>query len=171
MTSPATLVEASKLTFLDPETLRFFKHGATLRLTIEDDRSYLAIGVMRAFPLSEPDRFLSVRDSANNEVGLLVDPAALGGENRTLVEKELERRYLVPAVTRIVAAKERFGTVDWTMETDRGVCRFTTRNLRENVRRPAPGRIILSDVDGNRYDVRNVDNLNRESQDLLFRHL
>ena len=171
MTTPATLVEASKLTFLDPKRLRFFKHGATLRLTIEDDRSYLAVGVMRAFPLSEPRRFLSVRDSANNEVGLLVDPADLDGDNRTLVERELERRYLVPAVTRIVAAKERFGTVDWTMETDRGVCRFTTRNLRENVQRPAPGRIILSDVDGNRYDVRSVDNLSRESQDLLFRHL
>ena len=171
MTSPATLVEASKLTFLDSTRLRFFKHGATLRLTIEDDRSYLAVGIMRAFPLSEPHRFLSVRDSANNEVGLLVDPADLDGDNRTLVERELERRYPVPAVTRIVAAKERFGTVDWTMETDRGVCRFTTRNLRENVQRPAPGRIILSDVDGNRYDVRSVDNLSRESQDLLFRHL
>ena len=57
------------------------------------------------------------------------------------------------------------------METDRGVCRFTTRNLRENLQRPAPGRIILNDVDGNRYDIRNVDDLSFESQELLFRHM
>ena len=171
MTSPATLVEASKLTSLDPKTLRFFKHGATLRLTVDEDRSYLAVSIVRAFPMSEPHRFLSVRDSENKEIGLILDPAALSSENRALVDGELERRYLVPAVTRIISAKERFGTVDWTMETDRGVCRFTTRNLRENVQRPAPARIILSDVDGNRYDVKNVDNLSRESQDLLFRHL
>jgi len=169
--APVTLVEASQLVFLDVKKLRFFKRGATLRLTVEEDRSYLKVSVLRAFPLSEPDRFLSVRDDANNEVGLIVDPADLSVENRKLVEEELERRYLVPAVTRIVAAKERFGTVDWTIETDRGVCRFTTRNLRENVQRPAPGRIILNDVDGNRYDIRNIDDLSRESQELLFRHM
>ena len=169
--SPVTLVEASQLIFLDVKKLRFFKHSATLRLTVEDDRSYLRVGILRAFPLSEPDRFLSVRDDGNKEAGLIVNPADLNIENRKLVEEDLHRRYFVPAVQCIVAAKERFGTVDWTMETDRGVCRFTTRNLRENVQRPAPGRIILNDVDGNRYDIRDVDELSRESQELLFRHL
>ena len=166
-----TLVEASQLVFLDVKKLRFFKHGATLRLTVEADRSYLKVGIVRAFPLSEPNRFLSVRDDANKEVGLIVDPAELGAENRKLVEEDLQRRYLVPAITRIVAATERFGTVDWVMETDRGVCRFTTRNLRENLQRPAPGRIILNDVDGNRYDIRNLDDLSPESQERLFRHM
>jgi len=169
--TPVTLFEASQLVFLDARKLRFFKRGATLRLTVEEDRSYLKVSVLRAFPLSEPDRFLSVRDDANNEVGLIVDPADLSVENRKLVEEALKRRYILPAVTRIVAAKERFGTVDWTIETDRGVCRFTTRNLRENIQRPAPGRIILNDVDGNRYDIRNVGDLSRESQELLFRHM
>ena len=162
--APATLVEASQLAFLEAKKLRFFKHGVTLRLTVEADRSYLTVGILRAFPLSERNRFLSVRDGANQEAGLIVNPAELSVENRKLVEEDLERRYFVPAVKRIAAAKERFGTVEWTMETDRGTCRFTTRNLRENVQRPAPGRIILNDVEGNRYDIRNVDGLSRESQ-------
>jgi len=166
-----TLVEASQLVFLDVNKLHFFKQGATLRLTVEGDRSYLKVGIVRAFPLSEPNRFLSVRDDSNQEAGLIVDPAELTIENRKLVEEDLERRYLVPVIQRIVVAKERFGTVDWTMETDRGECSFTTRNLRENVQRPAPGRIILNDVDGNRYDIRNLDDLSRESRELLFRHM
>ncbi len=62
--------------------LRFFTHGATLRLTVEEDRSYLKVSVLRAFPLSEPNRFLSVRDSENKEVGLIVNPAELDAENR-----------------------------------------------------------------------------------------
>ncbi|MBO0857537.1 MAG: DUF1854 domain-containing protein [Chloracidobacterium sp.] len=168
---PVSLVDASELVFLDAKKLRFFRRGVTLRLTVEEDRSYLKVSVLRAFPLSEPDRFLSVRDSANKEIGLIADPAELGDENRKLVEEDLERRYLTPAVTRIIAAKERFGTVDWTIETDRGRRQFTTRNLRENVQRPAPGRVILNDVDGNRYDIRNVGELSRESQELLFQHL
>jgi hypothetical protein len=168
---PLSLVEASRLVLLDAHRLRFLKHGATLRLTVEDDRSYLRVAIVRAFPLSEPLRFLSVRDGAQKEVGLIVDLAELSPDSQALVQEDLDRRYVIPAVARIVAAKERFGTVDWTIETDRGVCRFTTRNLRENVQRPAPGRIILNDVDGNRYDIRNLDALDRTSQELLFRHM
>lgn len=169
--TPVSLVEASRLVFLDVKKLRFFTHGVTLRLTVEEDRSYLKVSVLRAFPLSEPRRFLSVRDSENKEIGLILNPAELDVENRRLVDEEVERRYLVPSVTHIVGAKERFGTVDWTVETNRGLCRFTTRNLRENVQRPSPGRIILNDVDGNRYDIRNLDDLSLASQELLFRHI
>ena len=166
-----TLAEAAQLVLLDPAALTFFTHGATLRLTIADDRSYLRVSVLRAFPLSEPDRFLSIRDGANKEIGLLVDAAALSADNRSLVAADLECRYVIPVVTLIHPAKERFGTVDWTMATDRGEVRFTTRNLRENVQRPSPERLILNDVDGNRYDIRNVDALPRDSQELLFRHI
>jgi hypothetical protein len=168
---PITLVEASRLVFLEPKKLHFFKHGATLRLTIEDDRCFMKVGVMRAFPFSDPEKFLSVRDGAEKEVGMIVNPAELTEENRRLITEDLERRYLVPVVSRIVSAKERFGSVEWVMETDRGVCRFTTQNLRENSQRPAPGRIVLSDVDGNRYDIRKIEGLSQQSQELLFRHI
>jgi hypothetical protein len=166
-----SLVEASQLIFLDLKKLRFSKHGAHLRLTVEEDRSYLQVNVLRAFPLSEPQRFLSVRDHENKEIGLIVNPAELTPDDRKLVEEDLGRRYLAPVITRIVAAKERFGTVDWTVETDRGLRRFTTRNLRENMSRPTPGRLILNDVDGNSYDIRRLDDLGQTSQALLFRHL
>src|SRR2546427_6901977 len=166
-----SFVEGTQLVFLDLKKLHFFKHGVTLRLTVEEDRSHLMVSVLRAFPLSEPGRFFSVRDGANKEVGLIIDPAELSDENRKLLREDVARRYFVPAVKRILAAKERFGTVDWEMETDRGVCKLTTRNLGENVQRPAPGRIIFSDVDDNRYDIRNIDELDLNSQQLLFQHM
>jgi hypothetical protein len=169
--TPATLVEASRLAFLTPAVLHFFERGAVLRMTVDGDRSYLRVTVVRAFPLSDPDRYWSVRDGAGAEIGLIGDPAGLAAADRALLDAQLRRRYFVPVITRIVSARERFGTVEWVMESDRGVCRFTTRNLRENVQRPAPGRIILNDVDGNRYDIRDVDALGRESQERLFHHL
>jgi hypothetical protein len=167
---PISLVEAAQLVFLDPKNLQFSGQGLELRLTLKGDRSYLKVSLLRVFPLSEPNQYFSVRDDGK-EIGLLTDPAALDEASRRLIHAELERRYLVPVVQRIVTVKERFGTVDWTVETDRGVCRFTTQNLRENIQRPAPGRIILSDVEGNRYDIRQVDDLSRDSQELLYRHL
>jgi hypothetical protein len=140
-------------------------------LTVADERSYLKVAVFRAFPLSHPERYLSVRDGANKEIGLIVSAEELDAESRRLVAEELERRYLVPIVRRVVSVRERFGTVDWEVETDRGVCRFTTRNMRENVEQPSPGRFLVTDVDGNRYDVRDISRLDAASQAWLMRHL
>jgi len=169
--TPMSLVEAAQLEFLDARKLRLSKHGVTLRLTIEDVCSYLTVSIVRAFPLSQPVRVFSFRDGHNKEIGLLMDPNGMDGESRALLERELDRRYLVPIVKRIRTARERFGTVDWQMDTDRGPCAFTTRNLGENVQRPSAGRIILNDVDGNRYDIRSIDQLDSTSQHLLFRHI
>src|SRR5579871_4939332 len=116
--------ETVDLCYLDPKKLRFFRHGATLRLTIEEERSVLKIAVMRAFPLSHPHEYLSVRDGAHKEVGLIVNAAELDGESQRRVTEELERRYLIPVIRRVIRIIERFGTVDWEVETDRGVCRF-----------------------------------------------
>jgi hypothetical protein len=166
--SPA---EATDLRYLDPKRLRFLRHGATLRLIEEGERCWLKVAVLRVLPLSQPQRFFSVRDGAMKEVGILVDLEELDPESRRLVAEELERRYLVPAIRRVMAVKERFGTVEWEVETDRGPCTFTMRNPRESVWQPSPGRYLLTDVDSNRYDVRDLTALDPASQALLLRHL
>jgi Domain of unknown function (DUF1854) len=166
-----TPTETADLRYLDPAKLRFFRHGAALRLTVEDEACYLKVAIMRAFPLSHPHQYLSVRDAENKEIGLLVDPTALDRENQSLLAEELERRYVVPVIRRIIGIKERFGTVDWEVETDRGVRTFTTRNMREKVVQPSPGRYLLTDVDENRYDVRDLAALDPASQSWLLRHL
>src|SRR5690349_23158371 len=81
--------ETADLRYLDPAKLRFFRHGAALRLTVEEEASYLKVAVVRAFPLSHPHQYLSVRDGENKEIGLLVDPSALDRENHSLVAEEL----------------------------------------------------------------------------------
>jgi hypothetical protein len=168
----ATAAEAADLRYLDPRKLCFFRHGAALRLTLDDDCSYLRVTVARAFPLSHPHQYLSVRyDEGKKEIGLLTDLDGLDPESRRLVEEELERRYLVPVVRRVIAVRERFGTLDWDVETDRGRRKFTTRNTRENVVHPTPGRLLITDVDENRYDIRDLAALDPASQSCLLRHL
>lgn len=165
------LAEAAQLTLLDPAKLRFFKAGAALRLTIDGDRSLLKVSVLRAFPLTKPGQYYSVRDGGGKEVGMLVHPEALEPESRALVEADLERRYMTTTVRKIRSVEERFGTVDWEVDTPRGRNRFTTRDLRDNVLRPAPGRILFTDVEGNRYEVPDMAALDTQSQTWLLRHL
>jgi hypothetical protein len=169
--APLSPAETTELRYLELKKLQFQRHGAILRLIIENEGCWLKVSVVRIFPLSGPQRHLSVRDGANKEVGIIVDPDELDAENRRLVAEELERRYLVPVVRRIIAVKERFGTVEWEVETDRGISKFTMRNVRENVLQPSPERYLFSDVEGNRYDGRDLTALDAASQALVMRYL
>ena len=170
-TKAMTLVEAAQLRLLDPKTLRFFRAGATLRLTIEDEACWLAVAVLRAFPLTQPTRYFSVRDGGGKEIGVLVSLDGVDAGSQALIEAEIERRYMVSVIHRIVSVKERFGTVDWSVETHRGKCRFTTRDLRENVLRPSPGHYLVTDVENNRFEILDFDALDAASQAALLRHL
>jgi len=163
--------ETTDLRYLEPGKLRFLRYGAALRLIIEEEGCWLKVAIVRVFPLSQPDRFLSVRDGAGKKIGVLIDPVELDPEGRQLVAEALERRYLVPEIRRVIAVTERFGTVEWRVETDRGPCTFTMRSVRENVLEPSPGRYILTDVDGNRFDIRDLAALDGASQVLVLTHL
>lgn len=162
-------MSTAELCYLAPGALQFFRHGIDLRLTIKDDRSYPSVRIVRLFPISDPQRYLSLR-SGGAEVGVLVDPSLLEPDGRRLVDEELKRRYLVTAIRRVRGIQERFATLDWDVETDRGRCRFTTRGLRENTTSPSPNRYLLTDVDGNRHDL-DLTAIDLRSQALVLRHL
>lgn len=168
---PATLAEAAALRYLDPGTLLFAQAGALLRLTLAGDRSWPRVSILRAFPLSRPDAYYSVRDSAGGEIGLIRDPAQLSPDNRRLVERDLRRRYVVSTLTRVLAVEERFGTVEWSVETERGRCRFTTRDLRSTAVPTGASGYLLTDVEGNRYLIPDLRALDPRSQAWLIEHL
>ena len=157
--------------YLDPQKLRFAAQGASLRLTLENETSYPDVEVIRLFPLSDPDCYLSVHDKDDTEIGVLVSLAELDEENRSLILERLDRRYLMPIVKRVIKVEERFGVTDWEVETNRGKRKFTMRNLRENITQLTPYRWLFSDVDGNRYDVRDLSQLDSTSRAYLLRYL
>jgi len=161
----------AELRHLDSSRLRFHRCGATLRLTLEGECSYPKVTAVRAFPISQPARHVSIRDGKGHEVGLITDLQSLEPTGRALVEEELARRYVIPVILRVKSSKERFGTVEWTVDTDRGERRLTTRHLREESANPSPGRYLLTDVDGNRYDVPNLNALDPASRMMLLQHL
>ncbi|MCX7935279.1 MAG: DUF1854 domain-containing protein, partial [Planctomycetota bacterium] len=110
-------------------------------------------------------------DGSDKEVGMLRRLEDLDAESRAAVAAELARRYFLPVIRRIVKCRERFESVEWEVETDRGLTRFATRLSRQEALQPTPGRYILVDVDGNRYDIPDYRRLDGRSQALLLRYL
>ncbi len=165
------VAEAGRLRVLDGRRLRFWMDGATLRMTIENERTVLKTVVLRVFPLTRPEEWFTIRDGASEEIGVFRSLDELDSDSRKAVEYELARRYFMPSITRVVSAVERFGVVEWDAVTDRGRRSFMTRELREHVIKPALGKFIITDVDGNRYQIANVYALDSRSQALVMAHL
>lgn len=166
-TNPASF----ELRILDPKKMRLFRFAGVPRLTLENDRSWTKVSVARAFPLSDPEHYIGFLDGAGKDVGVLHDPGLLAPESRKVVEEELEKRYFVPIVERVVSVKEEFGTVYWTVETDRGTKEIVVRNLRDNIQELSQSRIIITDADGNRFEFPDTSKLDSKSLAIIMRNL
>ena len=140
-------------------------------MTLEGERSWTKISPARTFPLSDPEHYIGFLDGGGKDIGMLYDPSQLDHDSRRVVEEEVERRYFVPVIDRVISVKEEFGAVYWNVETDRGEKEIVVRNLRDNMQELSATRIIITDVDGNRYEIPDVTKMDNKSQGIIMRNL
>ncbi|MBS1723702.1 MAG: DUF1854 domain-containing protein [Armatimonadetes bacterium] len=145
----------------------FYEPEGRLRMTLEN-RSILDVKPVWASPLSFPGKFLSLVDGKDKEVMMIEDPATLEPEARKIIENELHRRYLTAKVQAIQMVKSEFGITYWTVDTDRGHRELVTQSLQENANWMTPNLLVLTDVDGNKYeiDVTRLDDRSRRFVEL-----
>jgi hypothetical protein len=166
--------EPEKLRYLDPEQVKVYRtEDGVLRALIGDELTVLSPRFVRARPLEDPDLYISVRgpEPGGKEFGLLRNWRRLDPESRRLVQEELDQRYLHARITRIVALKEYGGLHSCMLETDRGPRQVTFRDVRDNVIYIGASRVLITDAEGNRYDVADTTALDRRSRVLLARIL
>lgn len=145
----------------------FYEPKDRLRLTIGEDRSYPKVKPVWASPQSHPNRYLGLLDGKEREIATIVDPTDLPAESRAAVEEELRRRYLTATIVSITAAKVEFGATYWHVVTNRGERDFVTQSLQENAVWMSPTHILLIDVDGNRFEIPDVEALDAKSRQTL----
>lgn len=144
--------EAAKVRYFAPGDFVMFEEGGAFRLTIPDECTYLKFSAHRSYPLSMPDKYISLRDGME-EIGILKDLEQFDEETRTIVNEQLDKRYFVPKIKKITGTKERYGGMVWKVETDRGDKTLITKGLHEALSENSTGRYFITDVDGNRYEV------------------
>ena len=168
---PAPTELSAELRMLAPPAVHLRREGNRLQMQREGEPEWAEVSLVRLFPLGKPDEWISVLDKEGKEIGILEHLRELSPADLRCAEDELRRRYLVPEIRRILACRDRFDLVEWTVRTDRGRSTFLTRNLREQVQEPLPRRLTLMDVEGNRYDVPDVDALDSQSRKWLEERL
>ncbi len=153
---------------VDIDKLQLFREPAwKLRLTIGDDRSYLRVKVVRAAPLSYPNQYISFLDGKDEEICMVNDLESLDQAARDLIAEELDRRYLTATIQSISAIRNEYGTSYWEVQTNRGQREFVVQNVSENAQWLGDHRLLIIDVDGNRFEIARLDKLDKKSLGLV----
>lgn len=132
-----------------------------------DGEWFERIKLHRCFPLSEPERYISVLDRDGKELAILDDLANMDVESRSLAARELDRRYFTPEIEHIEIMRQEAGMWFFVVRTQRGPSDFYVRNWRDSAFELSPGRWQITSVDGGRYEIPNVEALDPHSLRLL----
>jgi hypothetical protein len=91
------------------------------------------------------------------------DIRELDHESRAVLEEELRKRYFTPIIKRFYYIRHEFGAVYFDVETDKGRTEFVVRGLRENIVEVNINRYLITDVDGNRFELPDAMELDQKS--------
>ncbi|MGQ9729716.1 MAG: DUF1854 domain-containing protein [Candidatus Zipacnadales bacterium] len=157
---------------LDPTTIRLFRGPlGEYRLELTGDRCYLNCRASRCFPFSDPEHYIALFDGLKGEIGVIYDPRELDPESQEVLVEILDRRYFLPTIQHVKSIREEYSVVYWSVETDEGPRDFVCRGLRDAVNELHDGRLIITDVDGNRFQIPDYTLLSRSVQATLDRVL
>lgn len=159
---------------LTPENARFTRSGGGLiSLDITNDKgepeSFERVVILRSFPVTNPDEFLSVREpdskkqGRGKEIGMIRHMSDFDGETQKLFLEELDRRYFTPELQKINSVKDKFGYLYWDVVTTAGNVTFVLNNPFSNIRILEDGRILINDIDGNVFQISDPKKLDAAS--------
>ncbi|MBE6565224.1 MAG: DUF1854 domain-containing protein [Ruminococcaceae bacterium] len=158
-----TLDEQKKTVDLTPENARFFRsEGGLISLELTDEgetKVYERVMLLRAFPITNPDEFISVREptkrktSRAKEVGMIRRASDFDEATNVLFHEELDKRYFTPQIHKIHSIKEKFSFYYWDVDTSAGHIVFLMNNPFNNIRILEDGRLLISDIDGSVFVI------------------
>lgn len=182
-TQATALRDVVKIIHLDEEAAagnaEFYKNHdfVALKAKLENDKgereekTWERVFLHRAFPFDDPLTYISVLDKDQNEIGMIGDLRLMSPDTQKLLEAELDRKYYAPKVSAIIQVKERYGFSYWKVNTDIGPLQFTLQDTYRSILRVTSTRVFIVDMNGNRYEIPDVDTLDRRSYRLIELYL
>ena len=150
-----------------PATIRLYREPDWILNMSVGGQRHSDIVVVRAAPLTYPDRYVCFLDANGREICMVEDPSGLDTGSRQILREELDRRYLTSTIQRIHFARREAGACYVDADTSRGRREFVVQETPESIRWLGDHRLLLIDVDGNRFESHNIRTLDRKSARLL----
>ena len=144
-----------ELRYLTRENAKFERTpGGFVKLTYKD-KTYDRVGVYRTFPVTQPEEYISIReaDEKAREIGVVEKLSVLDKEQADMLREQLNLRYFTPEITKVFDIKTEYGYGYFHVMTTYGECRFTIHTGGGSVVSITDTRIVITDLDGNRFEV------------------
>lgn len=125
---------------------------------------------VRAFPIAAPDEGIALVSMEGHELAWVDRLVALPLPQRTLVEEELASREFIPAIRRIVGVSTFATPSTWEVDTDRGTTHFILKG-EEGIRRIGANSLLIADMHGIQFLIRDPALLDKVSRKILDRFL
>jgi hypothetical protein len=147
---------------IDPKTLGFTEAGD--QITIDLSGKCIQVDrVVRAFPRSHPDGYVSFLDGLGHEIGLLETMDGMEPQARSTLADFLKRQYFVPTISEILTVEISGTTSVWKVVTDDGERSFTVAG-REALDGDRPPEIRIVDSAGQKYRIQDFWALDKTSR-------
>ena len=158
-----------ELKFVDSEKIELtFNSFGDLSVRMPDGLVHCPVVPARSFPLTDANRYIAIQtdDRERKEICLIEDIKQLSNDNQGILEDALDKIYLMPIISRLRSIKRRFGVTEWDVETNRGPVTFDLSS-RSAITQFEEGRLLIKDIDGNRYEIPNYLKLDSKSITLV----
>lgn len=123
-----------------------------------------------AFPFSAPDESVSIVDEYSKELAWLDRLDELDSDSRAVIKDYLAVREFRPIVSRITSVSTYSTPSIWTLETDKGPCKFELPSD-ESIRRLGGNRLVLTHANGMQFIVEDLFALDARSRQILARFM
>lgn len=162
-----TLEKAAQIIKIDKSNAEFLIKNKFLALKTNidgEETEYDRVFLHRDFPHELLWEYISVVGEENKEIGIIYSLDDFDGETVELLKREIERKYYSPVICEILQLKERYGFSYWKVRTaDKREVSYTMQDTFRNIIRVGDDSAILIDVDGNRYSIKSISELDRKS--------
>jgi hypothetical protein len=135
-----------------------------------DGRRHVGVEPVRAFPITDTQHWISICDSEGRELACVHDLDDLPASVRQVLVEDLARREFAPVLKRVHNISTESEPSEWDVETDRGRTKFML-NSEDDVRRLGPYSGLVIDVNGIRYLINDMRELDANSRRILERYL
>ena len=161
------LSQAVDIGWLELDKAEFYEGAGGFTGLRYKDAEYKRIQLRRSMPDRYPSEYISVADHENNEIGMLRALTDLKDDQLRVVSDELDRRYYCPEILEVKSVRDKLGYVYMEMEVFAGGEKHersaAINDVNKNIRMIGSNRLIIFDVDGNRFIVNALDKLDRKS--------
>ncbi len=139
--------------------------GGFINLTF-DGVTYERVKVVRLFPFTDANKYISIRqnDEKAREIGIIEDMDELDDDTRSMLEEQLRLNYFTPVIEKIYNIKDEYGYAYFHVKTDKGECKFAINMASNAVTKLSDSRLIITDLDENRFEIRDVNALTQKER-------